>query len=159
MAGVTGENRVSPNKNLDPTQEIQEIQLIQPTGDLLTMCTLELEIAYLDQKNTPVDPDPFSSLFFPACSIIFHPLPQGARRSPECCDSTSPRHPRPSLRSVWAATISALPRAPCGIENSFPWGSLGEGGSGLSPNTRGFNFWKQTNRTYIARRGEKFVCL
>ena len=27
------------------------------------MCTLELEMACLDHKNTPVDPDPFSSLF------------------------------------------------------------------------------------------------
>lgn len=65
MAGVTGQIRVSPNKNPDPTQEIQEIQLIQPTGDLLTMCTLELEMACLDHKNTPVDPDPFNSLFIP----------------------------------------------------------------------------------------------
>ena len=74
MAGVTGGNRVSPNKNLDPTQEIQEIQLIQPTGDLLTMCTLELEMACPDHKNTPVDPDPFSSFFF----RMFHHFPPPA---------------------------------------------------------------------------------
>ena len=58
MAGVTGEIRVfSQQKSWPDPRDPRD------TGDLLTMCTLELEMACLDHKNTPVDPDPFSSLF------------------------------------------------------------------------------------------------